>query len=63
MEGEGRVNANKSMLCKTDTRAEQNPQTLHPQGPTQTLAKGSSPGEARHCFRPAWSLCKTQGSN
>lgn len=30
----------KSMLCKTDARAEQNPQPLHPQGLTQTLDGG-----------------------
>lgn len=39
----------KGAFYEADTRAEQNPQTLHPQGLTQTLAKGQRP-------RRGWAL-------
>lgn len=39
----------KGAFYETDTRAEQNPQTLHLQGLTQTLAKGQRP-------RRGWAL-------
>lgn len=59
MEGEGRVNANKSTLCKRHKSRAESPDTS-PQGLTQTLTKGRSPGRARHCFWSAWCLRKAQ---
>lgn len=59
MEGEGRSTANESTLCKRHKSRAESPDAS-PQGLTQTLTKGRSPGKARHYFRSAWCLCQAQ---